>query len=91
VSLRWKREIKRIIRDGGKWGCRLFQMASHFMKILKLMVFYEGFKTHGNLQRFLNLWYFNRGSERLFLRFKKIPGNTFPKDSLAGETANLGK
>jgi len=34
---------------------------------------------------------FNRGSERLFLRFKKTPGNTFPMDDLAGETATLGK
>jgi len=34
---------------------------------------------------------FNRGSERLFLRFKKILRNTFPIDGLARETATLGK
>jgi len=34
---------------------------------------------------------FNKGSEILFLRFKKNPGNTFLKDGLAGETATLGK
>jgi len=28
---------------------------------------------------------FNRASGRLFLRFKKISGNTFPKDGLARE------
>jgi len=31
------------------------------------------------------------GSKRLFLRFKKTPENTSPKDGLAGETATLGK
>jgi len=34
---------------------------------------------------------FNRGSERLFPRFKKTPENTFPKDGLAGETVTMGK
>jgi len=34
---------------------------------------------------------FNRYFERLFLRFKKTLGNTFPKDSLAGKTATLDK
>jgi len=29
---------------------------------------------------------FNKSFERLFLRFKKTLGNTFPKDGLAGET-----
>jgi len=42
--------------------------------------FYENFETHDILLRFLNPWYFtevlkpmvfNKGSERLFLRFKK--------------------
>jgi len=27
---------------------------------------------------------FNKGSERIFLRFKKTPRNTFPKNGLAG-------
>jgi len=34
---------------------------------------------------------FNRGSERLFLRFKKTSGNMFSKNGLAGETTTLGK
>jgi len=34
---------------------------------------------------------FNKGSERLFLRFKKPRGNTFLRDGLARETATLGK
>jgi len=34
---------------------------------------------------------FNRGSKRLFLRFRKNPGNTFPIDGLPEETATLGK
>jgi len=34
---------------------------------------------------------FNRGFERLFLRFEKTLGNTFPRDDLAGEIATLGK
>jgi len=32
---------------------------------------------------------FNRGSKRLFLRFKKAPGNMFPRNNLARETATL--
>jgi len=34
---------------------------------------------------------FNEGFERLFLGFKKTPGNIFPKDNLAGEIVTLGK
>jgi len=34
---------------------------------------------------------FNRGFERLFLRFKKTPRNTLPRDGLAEETTTLGK
>jgi len=34
---------------------------------------------------------FSRGFERLFLRFKNTPGNMFPRDGLAGQTATLGK
>jgi len=34
---------------------------------------------------------FNRGVERLFLRFKKTSENTFLMDGLAGETAILDK
>jgi len=34
---------------------------------------------------------FNKSFERLFLRFKKTLGNTFPKDGLVGETTTLGK
>jgi len=34
---------------------------------------------------------FNGGFERLFLGFKKTPGNTFPRDDLAGEIVTLGK
>jgi len=34
---------------------------------------------------------YNRGSARLFLRFKKAPGNTFPKDGLVEETATFSK
>ena len=43
---------KRIVRDGEKWG--LSQKASHFTKIIKLIVFYEGFETYGILRKFLN-------------------------------------
>jgi len=32
---------------------------------------------------------FNKGSERLFLRFKKTSGNTFPNDGLERETARV--
>jgi len=39
----------------------------------------------------LKLMVFNMGSERLFPRFKKTPGNMFPSDGLAGETATLSK
>jgi len=34
---------------------------------------------------------FNSDFERLFLRFKKLPGNKFSKNGLAGETAILNK
>jgi len=34
---------------------------------------------------------FNKGSERLFLRFKKILGNTFLRDGLAWIIATLGE
>jgi len=34
---------------------------------------------------------FNRGCEKLFPNFKKSPGNTFPSDGLAGETATQDK
>jgi len=34
---------------------------------------------------------FNRGSERLFLRFKNTPRITFLRDGLVGETATLSK
>jgi len=34
---------------------------------------------------------FNRGSKRIFLRFKKTPTNTFLMDGLAGKTATLDK
>jgi len=30
---------------------------NNFIEVLKLMIFYEGFETHGILQRFLNPWY----------------------------------
>jgi len=68
--------------------------------ISKGKLFYENFATRGILRRFLNPWYFtevlkpmifNRGSERLFLKFKKTLGNTFPRDDLAEENATLSK
>jgi len=58
----------------------LFQTTSHFMKILKLMVFYRDSQIHCILRRFWNLWYFtevlkpmifNLDFERFFLKFKK--------------------
>ena len=55
------------------------------------MVFNGDFETHDILQRFLNPIVFNRGLERLFLRFKKTQGNTFLNDGLAGETATIDK
>jgi len=45
----------------------------YLTEVLKPIIFYGGFETHGILQRFLNLWYltevlkdmvFNRGSKR---------------------------
>jgi len=52
------------------------------------------------MERFWNPWYFtevlklmvfNKDFERLFLRFKKPPGNMFPRDGLVGEIETLGK
>jgi len=34
---------------------------------------------------------FNRGSKRLFLRFKKTPENTFLMNGLSGKTTTLNK
>jgi len=56
------------------------------------MVFNGVLETHSILQRFLNPWYLTGNFlERLFARFKKILGNTFPMDGLARETATLDK
>jgi len=72
----------------------------YFTEALNPWYLMEVFETHDILQRFLNPWYFtdvlkpmvfNRGYERLFLKFKKISGNTFPMDGLVEETTTLGK
>jgi len=61
--------------------------------------FYENFETRDILWRFLNSWYltevlkpmvFNRGSERLFLIFKKYTRNMFSMDGLVRKTAIIG-
>ena len=72
----------------------------YFTEVLKPVVFYGGFETCGILRRFWNPWYFtevlkpmvfNKSFERLFLRFKKTLGNTFPRNGLAGKTITLDK
>jgi len=50
------------------------------------MVFYGG-----DFTEVFKFMVFNEGFVRLFLRFKKLPENTFPKDDLARESATLGK
>jgi len=48
-------------------------------------------KFHSRFDEGFQVVVFNRGSERLFLRIKKTPENTFPKNGLAGETTTLDK
>jgi len=89
VCLWWKREARRIVKNGGKWVWRLFQTASHFMKILKVMIFYRGFETHNIFLEVLKHMIFNIYFEIFFLKFKKILENTFSIDGLVRETATI--
>jgi len=61
------------------------------------MVFKGGFETHGIFLKFSNPRYFtevlkpmifNRGSKRLFLRFKKKSRGTHPHEWFSGENYN---
>jgi len=49
------------------------------MEVLKPVIFYKGFETHGILWRFLNTWYLIGVLKGFSWDLKKIRGTCFPR------------
>jgi len=82
-------ELK-VISDG-KSFYKNFQTRYILRRFLNPWYLTEVFETHDILTEVLKSMIFNRGFEKLFLRFKKTLGNTFHRDGLAGKTVTLDK